>query len=421
MFGFTPAALAAVLITLPGAARGQAPSPDSARREVAPGVTLRRIVRPEGPWIIHVLTVDLARPGIAVRAARACDRLTGRERPSAISRRLNAAGEGVLAVLNAGFFDLEGGTGTSESNVVVDGEIVKGVRITESPFDRRDVVHSQFAIEADGRPSIERFTLSGTVRTPRGRWPLGALNGAPIPDGVALYTEWAARPPRFPASLRAVSIPLERIAMAGDTMRYRVRADRRDTIADSTGRRALLVGTGRAVAGLARLNVGDVVSVVARVVPGGTPRTLVGGWPAIVREGRSIAESADSVEGTFPRFSAARHPRSAVGVSRSGDTLLLVAVDGRRSSSVGMTLAELAREMIGLGAWSALNLDGGGSTALVVGDSVVSTPSDSTGERPVGDVLLVTRPPSASVARRRQPAPALVASCVTSGNRDPDR
>jgi hypothetical protein len=88
-----------------------------------------------------------------------------------------------------------------------------------------------------------------------------------------------------------------------------------------------------------------------------------------------------------------------------------------------MTLVELAKAMIGLGVSDALNLDGGGSTALVVGDTVVNRPSDQTGERPVGDVLVITRDRAAGAtfARRHVPARTRVASCVTSGNRDPDR
>ena len=60
-----------------------------------------------------------------------------------------------------------------------------------------------------------------------------------------------------------------------------------------------------------------------------------------------------------------RHPRTAAGVTRDGRTLLLVVVDGRQPGwSAGATLVELADLMRGLGAWTALNLDGGGSSAL---------------------------------------------------------
>jgi len=58
-----------------------------------------------------------------------------------------------------------------------------------------------------------------------------------------------------------------------------------------------------------------------------------------------------------------------------------------------MTLVELAALMRRLGAWQAMNFDGGGSTTLVVGGSIVNAPSDATGEREVGNALLVVRRP----------------------------
>jgi hypothetical protein len=60
-----------------------------------------------------------------------------------------------------------------------------------------------------------------------------------------------------------------------------------------------------------------------------------------------------------------RHPRTAAGITRDGRTLLLVVVDGRQPGwSAGATLVELADLMRDLGAWTALALDGGGSSAF---------------------------------------------------------
>ena len=50
---------------------------------------------------------------------------------------------------------------------------------------------------------------------------------------------------------------------------------------------------------------------------------------------------------------------------------------------------ELADAMLKLGVYEAVNLDGGGSTTMVIGDTVVNHPSDKEGERPVGNALLV--------------------------------
>jgi exopolysaccharide biosynthesis protein len=67
----------------------------------------------------------------------------------------------------------------------------------------------------------------------------------------------------------------------------------------------------------------------------------------------------------------------------------LLAVDGRSTASVGMTVTELATTLASLGAWDALNFDGGGSTALVIDGRVVNVPSDPTGERAVANALLI--------------------------------
>jgi exopolysaccharide biosynthesis protein len=80
-----------------------------------------------------------------------------------------------------------------------------------------------------------------------------------------------------------------------------------------------------------------------------------------------------------------------VGYSRDGSTLLLAAVDGRSAKSVGMTLVELAALMRRAGAWNALNFDGGGSTTMVIDGTLVNVPSDTTGERAVGNALMVVK------------------------------
>ena len=64
-------------------------------------------------------------------------------------------------------------------------------------------------------------------------------------------------------------------------------------------------------------------------------------------------------------------------------------VDGRATTSVGMTTSELADAVRALGAWDALNFDGGGSTTLVIDGQVINKPTDATGEREVGNALLV--------------------------------
>ena len=114
---------------------------------------------------------------------------------------------------------------------------------------------------------------------------------------------------------------------------------------------------------------------------------VVGGGPRLLRAGRvAVTAKAEGfappqAPAFFGTFVAARQPRTLAGVRADG-TLLLVTVDGRRPGwSVGMTLPEAARLMRSLGARDALNLDGGGSTTMIVRGEVVNRPSDRGGER----------------------------------------
>jgi Phosphodiester glycosidase len=137
------------------------------------------------------------------------------------------------------------------------------------------------------------------------------------------------------------------------------------------------------------------VGAGSRSVNLGATTLVVGGGPRLLRAGRvavaAVAEGFRPPQAPFffRSFVAGRQPRTLAGVRPDG-TLLLVTVDGRLPGwSVGMTLPEAARLMRSLGARDALNLDGGGSTGMVVRGEVVNRPSDRSGERAVSDGIFV--------------------------------
>lgn len=101
----------------------------------------------------------------------------------------------------------------------------------------------------------------------------------------------------------------------------------------------------------------------------------VGGGPVLIREGR-INVTAEQ-EG-FGGSHVLRHPRSAIGY-KDEHTLVIMVVDGRQPASAGVTLTELADLMLSAGAVEAVNLDGGGSSALVAANEVVNVPADIPG------------------------------------------
>jgi exopolysaccharide biosynthesis protein len=113
----------------------------------------------------------------------------------------------------------------------------------------------------------------------------------------------------------------------------------------------------------------------------------VGGAGLLVAGGTAVADWAP--EQTVDAFRTDRHPRTVIGVDGER-RIWLIAVDGRHPDvSVGMSFAELQRMCVALGLRDALNLDGGGSTTLVVNGQVVNRPSDVTGPRAVSDAIVV--------------------------------
>lgn len=114
--------------------------------------------------------------------------------------------------------------------------------------------------------------------------------------------------------------------------------------------------------------------------------TAVSGWPLIVRNCEPL--TAAQLPGS-DAFTRAPHPRTAVGISEDGQMMFLVVADGRREGVSGMTLAGLARFVTEeLGACAAMNLDGGGSSAMWITDEIVNRPSDGN-ERRVANHLAV--------------------------------
>ena len=135
----------------------------------------------------------------------------------------------------------------------------------------------------------------------------------------------------------------------------------------------------QAAAGVRRQEVLAVGHGRVRIFPRATPlrepkRWMTGavaGWPLVVEQCAPVIALPGSTH-----FTLAPHPRTAVGLSRDRRKLLFFVADGRREGVPGLTLPELAALLVELGACTALNLDGGGSSALWLRDRIVNQPSD---------------------------------------------
>lgn len=353
----------------------EAPIPADAwvRTQVARGVVQHTFTRASGPWAIHVLDVDRTAcwmPAALKREPTAYGRAT----TSALLAQGKAAGDTVAAV-NADFF-LFTPPGVPTGAHVDDGRVLSGPGV-------RPVL----AIDSAGRITLTRLRTRGMAVARGDSAPITDWNHLPVSRLGAFDERWGVWTDSTSGTLQVV---VGRDGRVLQTLRGAVRA--------SIPRGGwVLAAKADAPAAtrrwLATLRAGDSVRVRTSLAPF-HPRDAVGGFPLLVRDS-ARARVLDSAH--VQSLAKVRHPRTAIGIGRGGRRLLLVVVDGRRPGhSVGMTLPELADLMLELGATEAMNLDGGGSSAMVVrradgGVQLVNRPSDDVGERAVANALAIVK------------------------------
>lgn len=114
--------------------------------------------------------------------------------------------------------------------------------------------------------------------------------------------------------------------------------------------------------------------------------SAVSGWPLLVN-GCKVIDPLPGSDG----FTRSPHPRSAVALSNDSKKFYLIVSDGRREDVPGLTLPQLAEFIADeLGACTAMNLDGGGSSAMWLDGKIVNHPSDGV-ERRVGNHIAIIK------------------------------
>lgn len=117
-------------------------------------------------------------------------------------------------------------------------------------------------------------------------------------------------------------------------------------------------------------------------------KTAVGGGPVLVQQGE--VQIANNIERKFAGNAIRdKHPRTGIGYTANGDLILLV-IEGRfPGKAEGATLEQMATMFTQIGCIEAMNLDGGGSSCLLINGKNTITPSDKEGQRPVPAVFMV--------------------------------
>ena len=361
-----------VTTTLTDAFRISLPTADSASTErLAPGVLLHRLVRNAGPLRVAVLDIDLA-ACVTMRAVKGGPIAVGRTTTSALLQSLPVL-EQPIAAVNADFFSF------TPPGVPV-GALVDNGRLIAGPVDR-----PVLAFDSLGHPFIGALSVTTDLSGPRGTLTATSWNRPRVTAPGIVDAAWAQRLDSLVRPTARLLLPLS-AGRAADMVQYRTAAVPPSHSGIAMVDTLLLVGRGTEI-----IADGDTVTLRRSWRPM-TPVDAAGGFPLLVRDS-VIAPTVDSDGAESFR---GVNPRTAVGVGMHGRRLWLVVIDGRRAEySVGTTTRQTAELLLELGAADALNLDGGGSTAMVVRDAIsgtprlVNRPSDAVGERPVANALAV--------------------------------
>ncbi|MFD4693835.1 phosphodiester glycosidase family protein [Streptomyces sp. NPDC058463] len=347
-------------------------------RPLAPGIRLSSYDRLESDkWLrVDTLSVDLEAGARAdyLSAGKVAERRTVSELAAGHDP---GQGRRTVAAINADFFDINQ-TGAPQGPGIKDGSPVH----SPAPGVNRAV-----GIGPENAGRVLQLYFEGSLTLPSGQHPLAAYNAANVPaGGVGAYTSaWGSAD-------RALTVddasPVAEAAVQGGRVVSVSATPGSGPVPDGT---TVLVGREAGAALLTALKPGDPVAMEyrARTDGGAVPRTAVGGRELLVVDG-----AAQNHDGEGNNTAA---PRTAVGFSKDGRTMQVVTVDGRQTDSGGVTLTELGLMMRQAGSYSALNLDGGGSSTLVAREpgsdtlQVENSPSDGS-ERTVPNGLALTAP-----------------------------
>jgi hypothetical protein len=359
-----------------------------------------------GPWHVQVLTIDPKKFRGGLDASYGLD-LEQRETTSAL-----ASLTGATAAINAGFFVLDpkaGAPGDPAGVAVYDGRLV-----SEPTAGRPALVIGD---NARGT-AVERFRWHGELRGLGRALPLDGLNRVPglirncggtaddLPTSKPLHDVTCTDADEliaFDAAYGALtpSGPGAEVIVDRHGVVTAIRTATRGGAIPEGGR--TVQATGNQVAPLlAAAKLGNRLQIRASLTDerghdvGLSPRTtIVNGGPELVHDG--LLHATPKADGMAPADNPSfyygwvhkRNPRTIAGVDAQGRTVLITA-DGRNVNSLGLGIGEAAAVAKSFGLRNAINLDGGGSTTMVANGKVLNTPSDATGERPVGDALVIT-------------------------------
>ncbi|MDQ3602364.1 MAG: phosphodiester glycosidase family protein, partial [Actinomycetota bacterium] len=359
-----------------------------------------------GPWVVHVLEIDPDLYKGTIIPELATEIVPGRETLTSISDRTDS-----LAAINGGYFVIgenDGTPGDLAGISVIDGTLVSeavdgrtSLILPPGSGEGADIAAISGTITATSSDGATR-EVDGLNRKPGLIRGCGGDGGdSPTEQSKHDFTcmdssELILFTPDF--GTNSEPGPGVEAVLDSSGRVVKLRKSRGGPIPDNG---SVLSGTGGAADWLlAHAKPGRTINISTSITADGAPlapgTSVVNGGPRLLSNGSpditAYAEGFVWPESPefYYRFGVRRNPRTLAGTTPEGN-LLLVAVDGRQPGySVGASFEESALIMQALCAEEAVNLDGGGSTTLTIGEELMNSPSDPGNiERPIGDAIVL--------------------------------
>ena len=326
------------------------------KTEPAPGLVKTVYTRRDGRgrFRAYLLDVDLSKYDLMPVLANG--EVLGRTTVSRMSDEVNA-----LAAVNASYF-------------APSGEILGMLRMDGQIAGTTYFYRSALGVRKNGTAFVAPVYYSGKVTIGKASCLVSGVNAERGADTLIIYNR------AYDVRTNTNNYGREFVVRGGKV----VKINQGNSVIPEDGYVVSVHGAARDA--FVRVRVGDKVTLEEDL---GTDFTdvpvIVGAGPTLVKGGK-VNVTADEEE--FPDdIARGRAPRTGVAVLPNRHALLAV-VDGRQWASIGATLTEFAELFVKYGAKEAVNFDGGGSSAMVIGGSLVNSPSDGS-ERRVGSALAV--------------------------------
>ncbi|MGB9856652.1 MAG: phosphodiester glycosidase family protein [Dictyoglomaceae bacterium] len=314
---------------------------------IAPNVSYQKIEKEFLTY--HMVIIQFPNSNIDILSVLAQDQVLGKEKLSSIAKRYNAD-----LVINGNFFDLN--TGEPVGIFVSNGELV-----------RLPIKRGAFGVTYDGRAVIDIFETSIKFKIDDKIVKIDNLNSPRGGNQAVLYTKKFAKTSIIQKNaLAGVNIIIEtqeslpfhgKIAGKVINIEYGVLSS---NIPENG---CVLSLGGLALRYLPLFTIGKEIEIIVESKPTIPIKEAIGGGPILLKDGEIVLGKTNEI--SFDRnIIEGKHPRTVVGIKQ--DKIYLFFIEGRKEHNPGMSLREVAELLKTLGIENALNLDGGGSSNMII-------------------------------------------------------